>query len=101
MTKSEVGRRAGVSPQAIGKVERGENATLDLLMKITAVLDCTLETRIRTPDEPANAAMMRAALDVPPDLTAEAAQLLSDLPHIPARHLPSLLALFATYRPGQ
>jgi len=43
MKKGELCRKAGVSTNAIGKMGRGQNINVDILVKICAALDCTFD----------------------------------------------------------
>ena len=41
--KKELGLAAGISPSLIAKLGRNENVTVEVLVKICAVLNCTLD----------------------------------------------------------
>ena len=43
MMKKELGLAAGISPSLIAKLGRNENVTVEVLVKICAVLNCTLD----------------------------------------------------------
>ena len=43
MMKKELGLAAGISPSLIAKLGRNENVTVEVLVKICAVLSCTLD----------------------------------------------------------
>ena len=42
MKKGELCRKAGISTNAIGKMAKGQNITVDILVKICTALDCGL-----------------------------------------------------------
>ena len=43
MKKGELATAAGVSGSSIAKIGRGENVSVDILIKICRALDCTLD----------------------------------------------------------
>lgn len=43
MMKKELGREAGISSSLIAKLGRNENVTVEVLVKICEVLDCTID----------------------------------------------------------
>jgi len=43
MKKGELATAAGVSGSSIAKIGRGENVSVDILIKICRVLDCTMD----------------------------------------------------------
>ena len=52
MKKGELCRRANVSTTSIGKLAKGQNITVDILVRICEVLDCTMDDIMELlPDE--------------------------------------------------
>jgi len=43
MKKGELCKKAGVSTNAIGKMARGQNITVDILVRICGALDCKFD----------------------------------------------------------
>ena len=43
MKKGELCERAGISTASIGKMAKGQNMNVDILVKVCAVLNCTLD----------------------------------------------------------
>jgi len=43
MKKGELCKKAGISTNVIGKMSKGQNLTVDVLVKICAALDCTMD----------------------------------------------------------
>ena len=43
MKKGELCKKAGISTNVIGKMAKGQNLTVDILVKICAALDCTMD----------------------------------------------------------
>ena len=55
LKKIELERKAGVSHYTIGKLNRGENVTTEVLEKICVALDCTMDDILEiVPDEVMN-----------------------------------------------
>jgi DNA-binding Xre family transcriptional regulator len=46
LKKGELATAAGISPSSIAKLGRAENVTVDILIKICRVLDCTIDDLI-------------------------------------------------------
>ena len=56
MKKKDLAAAAGISTYTISKMGKGENVTTDVLGKICAALDCTLDDIMEfIPDEPKEA----------------------------------------------
>lgn len=52
MMKKELGQEAGISSSLIAKLGRNENVTVEVLVKICEVLDCTIDDIMEiVPDE--------------------------------------------------
>lgn len=52
MKKKDLAEKANLSNYTINKMNRGENVTIDTLVKICAVLDCTFDDILElVPDE--------------------------------------------------
>ena len=43
MKKGELCKKAGISTNAIGKMAKGQNVTVDILVKICTALDCSMD----------------------------------------------------------
>jgi len=43
MNKKTLAEKAGISVSTLAKMNRGETVTVDILVKICAVLDCTID----------------------------------------------------------
>lgn len=43
MKKGELCKKADISTASIGKLAKGQNVTVDILVKICAALDCTMD----------------------------------------------------------
>lgn len=43
MKKKDLEKRAGISHYSVNKLNRGDNVTTDVLVKICRVLDCTMD----------------------------------------------------------
>ena len=50
MNKSELKRVTGISTTSIAKLGKGENVTMDVLLKICKALDCKVEDIMETLD---------------------------------------------------
>ncbi|HFI0409300.1 TPA: helix-turn-helix domain-containing protein [Streptococcus suis] len=50
-TKSELRKKAGISTSTIAKLGKGENITIDVLIKICIALDCGIEAIIEIVDK--------------------------------------------------
>lgn len=48
MNKKNLREAAGISSASVAKLSKGENITTDVLLKICAALDCTLEDIMET-----------------------------------------------------
>ena len=53
MKKGELATAAGVSGSSIAKIGRGENVSVDILIKICRVLDCTMDDIMEILPKPA------------------------------------------------